>query len=110
MSDQTPTLPSTEGKTGLAKDPAGREHSFVVVDEVRQPHTGHPDGKIILLQKLRFEDDRSEFASIEFRIGYYIIGKKPKMRGKWVWGQFALMIRPDDFKALIDKARAKGWI
>jgi hypothetical protein len=24
-----------------------------------------------------------------FRFGYYIIGKKPKMKGKWVWGQAA---------------------
>jgi hypothetical protein len=28
----------------------------------------------------KFEDKR-----IEVRLGYYIIGKKPKLRGRWVW-------------------------
>ncbi len=105
-----PVLPSTVGKKGTAKDPDGRKHRFVVVDEVRQEHTGHAEGKIIVLQKIRGEDSWGGLNETEFRLGYYIIGKKPAMRGKWVWGQFAAMVPLEDFKALLEKARAKGWI
>jgi hypothetical protein len=44
----------------------------------------------------KFEDKR-----IEVRLGYYIIGKKPKMRGRWVWDQFAALLPLRDFRALI---------
>ncbi|MFA4890886.1 MAG: hypothetical protein WC604_00830 [Candidatus Gracilibacteria bacterium] len=41
---------------------------------------------------------------IEYRIGYYIIGKNGRVKGKWTWGQFCPMIPQKDFKKLIDQA------
>jgi len=39
----------------------------------------------------------------EIRIGYYIIGKKPSVAGKWVWGQFAPMIPQKDVSGIFKR-------
>jgi len=41
------------------------------------------------------------------RLGYYIIGKKPKMKGPWVWGQYATLMPMRDFRDLIRMAEEK---
>ena len=46
---------------------------------------------------------------IEVRLGYYVIGEKPRMKGKWVWGQYAAMMPIEDFKFLVDEALRRGW-
>jgi hypothetical protein len=43
-------------------------------------------------------------------IGYYVIGKKPRMAGKWVWGQFATMLPIGDFVKLVKLAQDRGWM
>lgn len=40
----------------------------------------------------------------------YSIGKKPKMKDRWAWGQFAPFISAADFEAMIGEAREKNWI
>jgi hypothetical protein len=69
------------------------------------PQSDLPE-KILCLQRIEFQED----GRIEVRLGYYIIGKKPKMRGRWVWGQFAALMPLRDFEALIRQAERKGWI
>lgn len=61
--------------------------------------------KAFCLHKLRFEDGREQF-----RIAYYIIAEKPRMRGKWAYGQFAPMMTKEEMQMIFEKARAKGWI
>ena len=46
----------------------------------------------------------SKIGQIEYRIGYYIVGKIRKAQNRWMWGQFCPMIPNEDFKILIDKA------
>ena len=41
----------------------------------------------------------------ELRIGYYILGKKPSVAGKWVWGQFAPMVPLKDISVLFKKCQ-----
>ena len=62
--------------------------------------------KLIYLQQLKFESD----GRTELRLGYYIIGKKPAMRGRWVWGQFATMMPVADFRQIVKIAKRKGWL
>jgi len=31
------------------------------------------------------------------------------MKGKWVWGQFATLLPPKDFVAILRKAAKRGW-
>ena len=47
---------------------------------------------------------------IEYRLGYYMIGVKPRMAGKWTWGQYATLIPASDFRALIRQAQQRDWI
>lgn len=46
----------------------------------------------------------------ELRFGYYILGKKKKMRGKWLWGQFAPLIPLRDLRVLLKEAKRRGFL
>ena len=83
--------------------PNGLIIRYVVKDEVRAFQNARKD-KIIVMQLMEFEDQRQEI-----RVGYYIIGKLPKMRGRWVWGQFAAFMPIGIFRQLIRKATKRGW-
>ena len=94
-----------KGKKGQTKDPAdGTISKYTIVDEIVIPQSDAPH-KLIYLQKIEFESKK-----IELRLCYYIIGKLPKMKGKWVFGQYATFLPEEDFKKIINKARKKGWI
>jgi hypothetical protein len=84
--------------------PDGRCLVFTITDELYVEQTGRP-GKLIYLQQIRFDDGREQL-----RLGYYIIGKKQGMRGRWVWGQFAPFIPAADFKRIVDLAKQRGWL
>ena len=99
-----PKLPSTVGKRATVRFPDGRKMIWHVIDEIRH---NEGSGKILILQRLQSDNDQT---TEMFRFGYYIIGKKPKMKGRWVWGQFAPFIYADDFKAMILEATKKNWI
>ena len=47
---------------------------------------------------------------IEYRFGYYIVGKVGKAKGRWIWGQFCPIIPEEDFNKLIELAKKKGVI
>jgi hypothetical protein len=104
MKASYPKLPSTKGKHGQSvMPPDGRVVKYVVKDEVRA-FQDSSKSKVLLLQLMLFEDGQQEV-----RIGYYIIGKLPKMKDKWVWGQFAAFMPLRIFQRLIQQATKKGW-
>jgi len=100
-----PPYPSRIDKAGRTRDIDGRILTFKVLDEIVRPQSTKPD-KLIYLQKIQFVQD----GKIEYRLAYYIIGKKPKMLGKWVFGQYATFMNPDDFEYIIREAKRKGWL
>jgi hypothetical protein len=100
-----PPAPSNIGKRRTAKTPSGKRFYFVIEDEIHISQSDKPN-KLIYLQRLEFESD----GRVELRLGYYVIGKKPAMRGRWVWGQFATMIPIEDFRSIIQSAERKGWL
>lgn len=93
-----PELPSHKGQTKVWKDIEGKEVSFSIEDEIVQQEKGYPE-KAIYLQKLRRKN-----GEIMFRFCYFMIGVKPKGKGKWTYGQGALVISPEDLKAILKKA------
>ncbi len=100
-----PEKPDHKGTKGKTKDPAdGTISNFTIVDEIIIPQSGAPQ-KLIYLQKIVFEDKK-----VELRLCYYIIGKLPKMKGKWVFGQYATFLPAKDFKKITNEARKRGWI
>lgn len=100
-----PPAPDNKGKRCKGNKPNGGHFHFAIIDEICIPQSDLPS-KLIYLQKIKFESDGRE----ELRLGYYIIGKRLSMRGKWVWGQFATMIPTNDFKRIIEAARKKRWL
>ncbi len=101
-----PPPPNNIGKHRSAKMPDGSRFHFTIADEIHVPHSGRSNNKLIYLQRLKFDAD----GHVELRLGYYVIGKKKRMRGRWVWGQYATMLPVADFKRIIKKARQKGWL
>ncbi|OHB54136.1 MAG: hypothetical protein A2173_01095 [Planctomycetes bacterium RBG_13_44_8b] len=99
-----PPLPNNIGKTRRIKAIDRQIRHFRIEDEIIRKQS-NSKRKIIILQKMRFvEEDR-----IEFRFGYYMLGIKPRARGKWVWGQFCLLIPKYDLIALMREAQRRKW-
>ena len=63
---------------------------------------GAPEG--IITNKLARAGD------IEYRIGYYIVGRIGRANDRWVWGQFCPLIPAADLEPLLAKARKEGTI
>ncbi|MFH1457098.1 MAG: hypothetical protein ABIF17_03210 [Patescibacteria group bacterium] len=89
---------------GQITDINGKKIKFKVIKQVKYQQSNYHE-KIFVLQDLLFENGKKEI-----RIGYYIIGKKPKMKGKWVWGQFCPLFPKKDLLALLKKAKDKKII
>jgi len=102
-----PEPPSRIGKITPRKYIDGSPMIYEVLDEIVRVVDKPPmPPKAIYLQLLKFADD----GRTEMRLCYYIIGQKPRGKGKWLFGQYATMIRREDFEQLIIKAKEKGWI
>ena len=99
-----PPLPSRIGKRTNFKDIEGKPRSYVVRGEIVRIQSTNQE-KAIYLHLLDFEEGHSEL-----RLGYYMIAKKPRMAGKWAWGQFAAMLPIEDFNAIVREARKRGWL
>jgi len=104
-SRKPPKLKSKKGRKGCITDPVTKKRfGFIILDEILKKQS-HNDHKIITLQRIQFESD----GRIELRLAYYTIGKLPKMKGKWVWGQYATLLPAKDFVWLYKRAKRMGW-
>lgn len=73
--------------------------------------------KYYILERLRIKkmegtitNKNNKIGNVEYRIGYYIVGKIRKAKNHWVWGQFCPMIPACDFEKLIKKAKKEKTI
>jgi hypothetical protein len=99
-----PPLPSRLGKKTRRKTIDGAPLNYEVEEE--EVFVAPSDStKAFCFQKLRFDDGR-----IEFRLCYYMIARRPRMKGKWAFGQFAPMMTPEELAKVFDIARKRGWI
>ena len=68
-------------------------------------------GKAFLLQKLRLDNgDGLDSGHHEFRVSYYLIAHKHRMRGQWAFGQSAPMMTAEELKLIVERMRIKGWL
>lgn len=96
------TLPKLKiKKLGSLTDINGKRKNFKIGKHVTLRQSDYPE-KIFVLQEILFEDGKKEL-----RLGYYIVGKKPKARNKWVWGQYCPFFPKQDLIKLIEKAKKK---
>jgi len=100
-----PPRPNNVGKSRVIKNIDGQELHVTIEDEiVRQQATSH-HGKLIYIQKMRFEED----PRVQYRFAYYMIGVKPGAQGRWVFAQYSPLIPPTDLEWLIQEARRRNW-
>ena len=86
------------------KDPSGEVREFTITDEIQRTQKTN-ERVYFCLQRIRFD-----YGAVEYRLGYYIIGKKPSRKDKWVWGQYCPLIPKEDFEAILAEAIDKGWL
>jgi len=87
----------------------GKKH-WIIEARTMMPQTNHP-GKVFVFERMKYDKSEGNITnkvkkgSVQYRIGYYIIGKIGRMDGKWTWGQFCPTIPIEDFDKLISQAR-----
>ncbi len=96
--------PDHTGNHGHLKDRGKSGRDFTIIEEIRKPQYDNPH-KVIYLQQVKFDNGKEEL-----RLCYYIIGKIGRTKGKWVFGQFAILLSAGDLREIIAAAKAKGWI
>ena len=99
-----PPIPQNKGKRRRITNIWGKRIYFTIEDEITRFQSTAPH-KVITFQKVRFEAGQR----IEFRFGYYMIGVKKGDRGRWVWGQFCLLLPKDDLVFLLKEAEKRKW-
>ena len=102
MEITAPPRPDGIGKTRRIKNIHGVPVAFTIEDEIV---LSQGPGKLIYFQKLRHEPGKR----LEYRLCYYMLGVKEARRGKWVFGQYALMIGAPDLKRILTEAKKRGW-
>jgi hypothetical protein len=104
IAENLPPKRSKIGDRGRLKAPDGFVLKFVIMDEILRPQDSNKQ-KYFCLQRLRFDH-----GSEEYRLGYYIIGKKGARKDKWVWGQFCPLLPQEDLEWLVSEARRRKWL
>ena len=99
------TQPNNIGKCRVFTAIDGRKVHRTIEDEIIRPQKTSRHGKLIYLQKMQYE----EGGRVEYRFTYYMRGFKKRPRGRWVFGQFSLLIPPTDLKWLLREARRRRW-
>ncbi|NMB47936.1 hypothetical protein GYA13_00630 [Candidatus Kuenenbacteria bacterium] len=74
--------------------------------------------KIFIIERLRKEKTEGKIihkkswsrGEIEYRIGYYIVGKIGRAKDKWIWGQFCPLIPEKDLKRLFVRITSVVYI
>ena len=108
-----------KGKSLISMKDIGRKGKVYLKREAWTflPQSNLPN-KVFILERLRKEKFSGDLAyknswkkgDIEYRLGYFIVGKIGRAKGKWVWGQFCPMIPRRDFLKLIKKAKKEKTI
>lgn len=99
-----PVWPSSVEKKRSIKNIFGEKRHLLILDEIKILQSTDKN-KLIVFQKIKIE----ETGLIEFRLGYYMIGVKLGAKGRWVWGQFCLLIPQYDLEIILKEARLKKW-
>lgn len=101
---KVPPFPSKEGNRGKLTI-HGKVFHYTIKKQIDRPQSG-VTGKQLCLHLIEFDDDKRR----EVRVGYYVyvIGKRGKMVGRWVWGRYAAFMPLEDFEKLFLQAK-KDW-
>jgi hypothetical protein len=95
----------------------GREGFNTWIREAWTFHMQHNHSeKVLVIERLRRSAvlgvraflGGAEEGDIEYRFGYYIVGRIGRAAHRWTWGQYSPLIPHKDLDVLLAKARAEG--
>jgi hypothetical protein len=72
--------------------------------------------KVYVIERFKFDHiegrrtHRNQVGDVEYRIGYWIVGKIGRTKGTWIWGQYSLLIPAVDLGPLLRKAMRERTI
>ncbi|PKD43466.1 hypothetical protein [Rhodohalobacter barkolensis] len=100
------------------KDISRKANVYFEIESMTTMQQENNPEKYFIIERLRRTKIEGKLANpkdankivVEYRIGYYIVGKNGRMDGKWTWGQYTPMIPINDFWGLINKAKEEGTI
>jgi len=131
------TTPKTKTKTNSAEEFIRRKNEYFKKNNIikvkdisrrgyhiwiREAWTFMPqfnlDEKVFVIERLRRKGYEGQTegqrqwgeGDVEYRFGYYIVGKIGRAKGKWVWGQFCPFVPKEDFSKLLNKAKQEGTL
>lgn len=104
---------STIGMKDIGRE--GRIH-FIREAWTFLPASNLREHKVFVLERLRkvkFDgslayDKSCKTGEIEYRIGYFIVGRIGRALGRWTWGQYCPIIPAADLKKLIANEEKEG--
>ena len=91
-----------DGRAKRLKDIRDEPVEYVVEDAVAVQQGRE---KWLCLQRIRHTIPRRR---LEYRFAYYMLGVKPGAAGRWVFGQYAMMVPPSHLKRLLAMA-SRQW-
>jgi hypothetical protein len=73
---------------------------------------GNYPEKVLVIERLRHAGRTGErgftgganVGDLEYRFGYFVVGRIGRAAGRWVWGQFSPLIPQADLSVLLEKA------
>ncbi|MDO8664254.1 MAG: hypothetical protein Q7K44_01740 [Candidatus Liptonbacteria bacterium] len=75
------------------------------------------DGKILIIERFVLKNIKKpvthpklKIGDVEYRFGYYMLGKNGNRKNRWTWGESCPIIPKKDFTKLITKAKREGTI
>ncbi|OGZ00087.1 MAG: hypothetical protein A2945_00085 [Candidatus Liptonbacteria bacterium RIFCSPLOWO2_01_FULL_52_25] len=75
------------------------------------------DEKILIIERFVLKNikrpvthSKLKVGNIEYRLGYYMVGKNGNRKNRWTWGESCPIIPRKDFAKLIAKAKKEGTI
>ena len=104
---RAPEPPNNVKRRGRIHTIDGKFRYFTVMDEIvhEQVLVERGSRKLIYFQRIQFEDD----GQIQYRFTYYMLGLRPGAKGRWVFGQYSLLIPIEDLNVILNKARELKW-
>ncbi len=92
-------------------------HAFIREAWTFMPQYNLPE-KVFVIERLVRKSTEGDvvhrrtrkIGEIEYRIGYFIVGKNGFLTGKWAWGQFCPLIPANDLLKLLKKAQQERTI
>ena len=105
-----------EGKRGFKDISRKGKHYFMREAWTLMPQHNISE-KVFVFERLRRVDiigtqthERVKVGDIEYRFGYYIVGRIGNRKGRWTWGQYCPLIPGKDLTKLLAKAKKDGTI